>query len=253
MEMEKNEDLYCKRLIELANLSFQRGICTYTDFLNLNEINLFFTIKSELPSVHTKFFGGYSDAERKILCFYEENSYSEPEFPIDCIHIEPRNTKFSESLDHRDFLGALTHLGIKRSKLGDILIDENQSYVFCDNKISRFIVDNLFMIKHTNVTCEIIDFNNMNYTPRFVTITGTVPSIRLDAVLSVAFKASRSSLNSFIHSKKVYVNSRLILSCSYLLKEGDVVSLKGYGKFLFKEINNQTKKGRFFITLLKYA
>lgn len=253
MKKEKDEDLLCKRLMELANVTFQKGICTYTDFLNLNEINLFFNIKSKMPPVDTMLFGGYNDAERKVLCFYEENSYIKLKYPIDCIHIKPKSAKFSEHLNHRDFLGALIHLGINRSKLGDIIIEENQGYLFCNSKISQFIVDNLSIIKHTNVTCEVIDFMDIDYTPRYITMTGTVPSIRLDAILSVAFKTSRNSLSGSIHSGKVYVNSKLVLSSSYVLKEGDIVSYKGYGKFLFKKINKQTKKGRIFITLLKYT
>lgn len=253
MQLDRQDDLFCKRLLELANISYQKGICTYTDFLNLNDINLFLNIRSELPPIQTILFGGYQDSERKILCFYDESSFSKPEFPIDCIYIKPIHSKFSDNLNHRDFLGALTHLGLDRSKLGDILIDENQCYLFCNNRISQFIADQLNMIKHTNVSCEIVDFKEVNYTPNFVTITGTVPSIRLDAILSVAFKTSRSSLSGLISGGKVYVNSKLVLSNSYMLKEGDVVSLRGHGKFLFKEINNQTKKGRFYITLLKYA
>lgn len=253
MELKKDEDLFCKRLKELANISFHKSICTYSDFLNLNEISLFYNIKSEFPRIQTALYGGYTDSERKIICFYDEHSFSKPDFPIDCINIKPIHAKFSDDLTHRDFLGALTHLGLDRSKLGDILIDQNQCNLFCNNRISQFIIDNLFIIKHTNVSCEIVDFKDTNYAPKFISITGTVASVRLDAILSVALKTSRSSLSGLITGGKVYVNSKLILSGSYVLKEGDIVSVRGHGKFIYKEVNNQTKKGRFYITLLKYA
>lgn len=253
MQLMKEEDLFCKRLVELSQVSYHKGICTFSEFLNLNEINLFYNIKAQLSPVQTNLYGGYTDGERKIICFYNEDLYPRPDFPIDCIHIKPIHCKFSDDLTHRDFLGALTHLGLDRSKLGDILIVNNESYLFCNHRISQFIVDNLCMIKHTNVTCEIVDFKNTNYTPKYIAISGTVPSLRLDAILTVAFKTSRSSLSSLIAGGKVYVNSKLILSNSYILKEGDIISVRGYGKFIYKETNNQTKKGRFYITLLKYA
>lgn len=253
MQIKKEEELFCKRLLELAGAAYQKGICTYSDFLNLNEINLFYYMKSELPPIQTDLFGGHPEAERQVICFYNKDSFSKPEYPIQCIHIKPLNQKFSDVLTHRDFLGALIHLGIDRSKLGDILIKENECYLFSNNRISEFIVDNLVKIKHTNISCDIVNLIEVDYTPKYIEMTGTVASLRLDAILSLAFKSSRSSIIGLIEGGKVFVNSRLILSNSHILKEDDIVSVRGYGKFIYKETYNKTKKGRFLVTLLKYS
>lgn len=249
----KEEVMIGNRIKELAMISGNKGICTYTDFLNMNEISLFHQMLNELPKVDYQLYGGYVDAERKILCFYNEDSYKEPEFQISCVKILPSNKKFSDNLTHRDFLGAVLHLGIDRSKIGDILIKENEGFLFCNSRISAFIIDNLEKIKHTTICCEIVQVSDIDIKPTLKDITKSVNSLRLDAVLSAAFNASRSSLTGLIVGGKVFVNSKLTISNSYLLKENDVVSVRGLGKFIYKETLNQTKKGRYYILLQKYV
>ncbi|BCN31195.1 YlmH family RNA-binding protein [Anaeromicropila herbilytica] len=252
MRIEKEEVLFEKRIKELAQSAYNRGICTYTDFLNINEISLFYRYISYLPKISYQLYGGYEDAERRILCFYSDDSYLLPEFPIHCIRILPLNQKFSDVLSHRDFLGAVLNLGIERSKIGDILIKENEGYLFCNNKISSFIIDNLNKVKHTTIRCELANILEFEVKPTLKEITGTVSSLRIDSILSVALNTSRSSITSLIVGGKVFVNSRLTISNSYQLKENDIVSVRGYGKFIYQETVTQTKKGRFYIRLQKY-
>lgn len=251
--MTKEEQLFCKRLKDLARSAFDKGICTYTDFLNLNELSLFFQIEKDLPPIIKELSGGYMEAERKIICFYNEDSFQKPEYPIQCLQIRPINAKFSDNLTHRDFLGAILNLGIERSKIGDIIIENNVGYIFCERKIANFIVESLVKIKHTNIECIYFDYTLAGVTPHFETLNGTVSSLRLDSVLAVAFHSSRSSLSGLIAGGKVFVNGRLILSNSYMLKEDDIISVRGYGKFIYKETRTKTKKGRFSISLLKYC
>lgn len=88
--------------------------------------------------------------------------------------------------------------------------------------------------------------------PRLEEIRGSVASCRLDSVLAVAFQGSRSKLAGLIEGKKVFVNSRLAESASYMLKQEDVVSVRGYGKFIYKEVVGTTKKGREYVSIMKY-
>ena len=239
-------------LKELAFNTYNKGFSTYSDFLNLNELNLLLSIKKELPLVELDFYGGYDEAERKMVCFHTLDEDYDREFPIHCIHITPRNVKFSDTLTHRDYLGALLNLGIERYTIGDIIIKNKESYVFCNNKMCDYIVQNLTRIKHTDVRCTQEEQSILNISPQFQEIRGTVASVRLDAILTLAFNGSRSSLSNLIPAGKVFVNSRLIESNSYTLKEGDVISVRGYGKFIYQEQQNQTKKGRYFVVIMKY-
>lgn len=254
--MDKDEQILRRRLSDLANTAFNRGISIFSDFLNLNEQNIFFSMKNDLPMTKYFAYGGFTDTERKILCFCGDDTIMSPEdvqFPIACIRVVPLNKKFSDVLTHRDFLGAVMNLGIDRSKVGDILILENEGYLFCSLSISEFIVDQLVKVKHTMVSCSVIDKNDFTYQPKYKEITGTVSSVRLDSILSVAFHSSRSSLTGLIAGGKVFVNSKEVLSNSYPLKENDIISVRGLGKFVFSGTSYQTKKGRYSVTILLYS
>lgn len=256
INQEKEEQILRKRLLDLANTSNHRGICVFSDFLNLNEQNIFFSLKNELPRIKYFTYGGFSDAERKILCFCGDEQISEADeidFPIACIQVKPLNQKFSDALNHRDFLGAVLNLGLDRSKIGDILIEENQGYLFVHTSISQFITDQLIKVKHTMVVSNKIEQKDFNYQPKYTEIVGTVSSVRLDSILSVAFKSSRSSLTGLIEGGKVFVGGKQILSNSYTLKENDIVSVRGMGKFIFAGTSYQTKKGRYSVKILLYS
>jgi len=254
--MDKEEQLLRRRLLDLANTSYYKGICVFSDFLNLNEQSIFHSMKNELPAIQYDLYGGFPDAERKTIAFCGYAPGIEQEdipYPITCIRIRPRNKRFSDSLSHRDFLGAVLNLGIDRSKLGDILMEENAGYLFCTSSIHAFITEQLIKVKHTMVTAEVIEPGEFHYEPKRKEIVGTVSSARLDSILSVAFKRSRSSMTGLIEGGKVYVNSREVLSNSYVLKEQDVVSVRGYGKFIYAGTSYQTKKGRYSVKVLLYT
>ncbi len=252
MNHDKEQQILQKRFMDLARAAENKGICTYTDFLTLNETSIFFCIKNDIPNVNYDLFGGYNGAERKVLCFYGKNSVKAFSDYITCIRIVPLNKKFSDNLNHRDFLGALMNLGIDRSKIGDILVREKEGFVFCETAISRFIMDNLDKVKHTNVICSIMDKDAPEIQPEFQEIRGTISSARLDSVIALAFGSSRNSILGLISGGKVFVNGKLEESNSYILKEDEAVSVRGLGKFIYKGVQNQTKKGRYFVVLLKY-
>ncbi|MDF2541973.1 MAG: hypothetical protein K0S47_1691 [Herbinix sp.] len=254
--MDKDEQILRKRYQDLATAADQRGICVFTDFLNLNEQNIFYSMKHELSMIKYFTYGGYSQAERKILCFcgdYDISDETDVDYPIRCVKIIPTNKKFSDTLTHRDFLGAILNLGLDRSKIGDILINENEGYLFCSTSISSFIADNLNKVKHTVVSCSLIEAQDFDYRPNVKELTGTVSSVRLDSILSVAFQTSRSSLIGLIEGGKVFVNGKEVISNSYTLKEQDIVSVRGMGKFIYQGTSKVTKKGRIGVKISLYV
>lgn len=253
--MLKEEQLLQRRFHDLAHAAERKTIPLFTDFLNLHEQDLFLRMKNQLPGIKYFSSGGYDKAERKMLCFCGNQDIEDKAgiaYPIACLHITPINHKFSDSLTHRDILGAVLNLGIDRSKVGDILLDSNEAYLFCHSTIQGFITDELSRIKHTSVKTSIIERQDFVYKPNLKEITGTVTSVRLDSILAIAFKGSRSSLSGLIAGGKVFVNSKSILSNSHILKENDIVSVRGYGKFIYGGTTNQTKKGRYSVKILLY-
>lgn len=130
------EEQFEKRLIDLANQARMKNIIIYSNFLNLNELHIFHSNLQKFSFVKWKIFGGYEFAERQIVafipdafCLYREED--QIPFPIATLEIKPCNLKFSDPLTHRDYLGAVLNLGIDRSQIGDILVEEGRALLFC--------------------------------------------------------------------------------------------------------------------------
>lgn len=259
-----NQDIISKRLNDLANTAYIRDIPTFTDFLDLSQQAQYIQyIKSDkMPPVKTSLSGGLvfvnnsqdgeDFLERKIACFYPSNISYDVAFPISIVGITPVNMKFSDELTHRDFLGSLMNLGIERHLMGDILVRDNKAYIFVLEKMAPFICENLTKIKHTTISASILSTYDFDYTPSYLGEKGSVASERVDAVIAFAFKMSRNDAALLISAGKVFINSREISNKSYVLKYGDIVSVRGKGRFIFDEIVSTTKKGRYFIKIRKY-
>jgi len=251
--MGKEDDMFKKRLIELSNYAYSHNRIVFSDFMNLNELNILYTIPKNLFSAGYETYGGYELSERQMAAFLPDAFSYDYRYPVKVIKISPANRKFAESLSHRDYLGALMNLGIDRCKLGDILVDEDSALLFAAEGIAGYIAENLSQVRHTIVTTEIKDTADISYTPRYETVKGTVSSIRLDTVLAAAYPLSRSKLSVFIESGKVFINGKLITGNGHSVKEGDVISVRGLGRIVYEGIISETKKGRYLISLRKYS
>lgn len=239
--MTEDINIIKKRFKELSIRSENRGTYFYSDFLNLYEQTVLFDeIKRDV-----KLYGGFPEAERKIACFGNENEFGYPANPpITIICIEPLSKKFSDDLTHRDFLGSLIGLGIKRETLGDIIITENVGYVFCLDNVAQFIIDNLFKVKHTSVSCSVCSELPENALPKPKEEVVIVSSLRLDVGISAIYNISRSKSSALVDGEKVFINGKLINSSSKNIELGDTVSVRGYGRFRYVDILGDTRKGR---------
>lgn len=242
-----NEDLLLKkRLTELSHRAYERGYATFSEFLNQDEISQLLATKTDIKPL---LYGGYDNSERCIACFSEGEIW---EYPISCIRIKPLQQKFADKLNHRDFLGSLMNLGINRNTLGDIRISDNVGYLFCLDSISEYIVDNLTRIKHTSVECEIT-----NELPEFINQMPDieemiVSSARADTVVASVFKLSRNSTSLLFNQEKVFINSRVAQKESTILKDNDIISVRGYGKFIFDSEIRKTKKDKIVVGIRIY-
>lgn len=194
------------------------------------------------------FWGGFEDCERKVLGVFPEWEEAEEEkFPISVIKFIPG---FTKKLSHRDYLGTIMSLGIDRAKIGDILVEENAAYVFAYSDIAEYIADNIAKIANTGVKSELlsgdgIDIPKKNY--KFAEVV--CASLRLDAVIAGALNISRNVSMQLIGAGKVKLNYREANQSSKILKEGDLVSVRGYGRFFLEEEGELTRKGRLHITV----
>lgn len=247
------EEQFVRRIRELAKQSYDRGQYTYTGFLNEAELSDVYQIEREISYAGFTLFGGTVNSTRKMVQFgtKETIGYTE-EFPITCIIIEPVSKKFGEELSHRDYLGALMNLGIDRTTIGGIYVKDKTGFLFCHTKIADYIVTNLNRIKHTSVTCKVTDTIPEAVTPAYEEVTVLVSSPRQDGIIAKLLNLSRSDVVEKFRMQQVFINGRLSENNSGQLKCGDVVSVRGAGKFVYQGIECETKKGKYRVKVSWY-
>lgn len=249
-----DEILLKRRYTELAERAYSQGKYTNTPFLNLAELDVLENISTSFQHIPYLLWGGAKACERKVAQFGSEELFGyacTP--PIACVQISPVNKKFADDLTHRDFLGAIMNLGIERETLGDIRVSENSAYVFCLDHIAPIIISDLSRVKHTTVKCELIADveNQVAYNREPVTLQ--VASERLDAVISALYKLSRSDSQLLFQSGRIFVNDKNRTNGNSSPQAGDVVSVRGYGKFIYSGVQGSTRKGKHIITVERYV
>lgn len=248
------EILLQRKLLDAANKSYHSSIYTYTNFLSINELAVYHSMKSKLSFVHSETFGGSGACERQIVQFgsEEELGYA-GSYPITLLHVEPLTPKFAESLNHRDYLGALMNLGIQRELIGDIIVNEKDAYIFCVNHIADYIISNLSSVKHTHMkvsVCDDITPDSISYNLSDIELIAA--SARIDAVVASIAKISRSQCNELFTAKKIYLNGLCMENKSCQLKQGDILVIRGIGKFIYDGCGSETRKGRVYVKLRRY-
>lgn len=256
------KEIILSRALDKKQSAYDASMITNTNFLSIDERNEIITIERALSSsVRTYYFGGYEDAERTVAvfvpAFYEAGediakffSENESDNPISLIKLT--KDRFS-SLSHRDYLGSLMGLGLKREVLGDIIVTEDGCYIFCLKSIAKYICENLSKAGRGAVECKICGINELpkseeNYEEVFLSIA----SLRLDNIVSASFNLSRTLAVEAINKGIVFVNSVRAVKSDMLVKENDKVVLRGKGKIILSEIIGQNKKGRMHINIKKY-
>ena len=248
----KDRQFLINRISDLANRAYYKNITTHTVFLNLYEQTIFQSISTSLR-VSYKILGGYDYAERKLVCFFSCNfeDINEADF-MDLLHISNKNPKFSQSLSHRDYLGAIMNIGIERHTIGDICVIGHEAYVYVLKNASNIILDNLTDVKRNKVSVSKTDFKAIDFSSNIEEKIINIASNRLDSVLSSVYNISRAKANLLIDADKVFINSKLINTHSHVLKPEDIVSVRGLGRFIYSDIEKISKKGRLVVKIRQY-
>ena len=251
--MTKEEQQLEKHFLDLARTAYQREIMTFSDFLNLNELNILHRTPKDQFKARFETYGGYELAERQMVAFLPDALCYEWSYPFVCIHAVPQYPKYAEKLTHRDVLGALMHLGLDRSKIGDIVVLENDIYIFCSETISDFIMDQFTQIRHTMIRSSVIeDVSTLKVHPVFEEHDDMVASNRIDAIIARAYHLSRSEAAAYLTAEKVFINGRCITNCNQSCDNGDIVSVRQKGRFVFETDQSLSKKGKLRVRFMIY-
>ncbi len=238
------------KVLNKAESALKHYTLVYTDFLDPYELSLCTCALNKVLRVKYNAEGGYKNSERKLLVIYPEDFWDAYEIN-DIIDVLSINGSFSKGeLTHRDFLGSLLGLGIKREKIGDILIDDGRANVILSKEISEYIRFNLKKVSKFNVSVGEASFEDLEkHEEQFKWIHATAAALRLDIILGIGFGKSRSSITKFINNDRVKVNWKPINQPSYMIAEGDIISFRGRGRIILENIKEKTKNGRYKVVV----
>lgn len=229
---------------------------TSTHFLDLRQRTLVANLWREIgrgqKEVSLEFFGGYDEAERVVAFFLPSYGSLDDARQELCV-IRAKAPAHGRQLTHRDYLGSLTGLGLKREVIGDILVDGNQADIIVLREIADFLLLNYDKAGRTTLTLEVVDLDGL-HVPEVKTqmVKDTVASLRLDNLVASAFNLSRAKAAEAIKSGIVFVNSMQVEKVDAPVAQGDKLVLRGKGKAYLRVVGNRTRKDRIFIEIEKY-
>ena len=248
--MEPQEKLLIARAADALERSGRFYNLNAVGFLNPHEAAL---IKREVhgtPDVRCEFFGGYEEAERRM--FFSYPVFSEPDFGefITAVRLTGRDIS---SLSHRDFLGSLMGLGIKRENVGDIVPCGDECLIFLKPKMAEYLTLNLTKIGRCGINAKVCGLGGISLPKRETeSKAASVSSLRLDCIVAAAVNMSRSRAAELIKAESVSLNFEPALSVSKAVESGDVISVRKHGRFRLAEIKGRTRKGRISVIIEKY-
>lgn len=242
------ERIFISHIDDMLKICEKTGTARFSSFLSEAESALVRRYLEYCAADNYMLYGGYENAQRVILgVFPQYEEPSEEAFPIQAVCFVSRMA----DLSHRDYLGAIMSLGITRSLVGDIICGE-KTYAMLAPAAADMAVIQITKIGRAGVRCTLSQGEKIVRNDSFARISATVASLRLDCILSSAVKVSRDKAAQLIRSGMVSVNHTAAVSVSEQLKEGDVLSVRGHGRFVIGNIGDRTKKDRIHITINKY-
>ena len=247
------DKLLLAKVWDKINAGVQRNIMASTGFLTPRELQMCRYLFGDLPGLTA--FGGYDGAERQLLVYLPDyldgSALQEEDGPVNCIH---GTFHESETVSHRDLLGALMGAGIGRETVGDILVGNGCCDFFVTAEIAAYVEQNFDSAGRTRLRLERIGLAEVSV-PEAETkeIKDTLASLRLDSVISSGFRIGRSSASDYVSAGRVAIDGLPCEKPDKAITEGTTISVRGLGKIKLTTVNGQTKKGRISVVIHRYV
>lgn len=244
----KEDKVLLSKADDVVFLSSTRRKPCFMGFLNEREA---YIIKNHLNLSETNitFYGGYDNASRTILCSYFDDIDND-DFPIKPVYFIFRSC---DVLSHRDFLGALINLGIERSCLGDILVNNGCAVVFVKSDVHDYVVSQVSKIGRVGVKIVNSKPKNLEIKQDFEDLQLLVSSMRLDVIVASITNLSRQRTSEMILSGKVFCNYVQTQNVSHKVIDNDIISIRGYGKYIIEGQIGLSKKGRIKLSIKHFS
>ncbi len=259
---KKTEDkLLISKFFDKIELSNKTNKIETTDFLNEVEQNILKKIIKMANISNCKFYGGIKNADRKAAIIYPNKMidiFEKDNFNYDTIFsafriLIPENE--NNNYNHSIYLGGIIKLGIKREKIGDIVVYDNGADIIVKKEVEKFLFLNLKTLTRFKST-EILSIKLneiVNKEKSFEDLKIVSSSLRLDSIVSELAKTSRNKANDILFQERVLVNYEVETKSTKQIKEKDIITIRGKGKFIIYEIIGNTKRGNFIINIKKYV
>lgn len=235
------------------NAGIRKNIPASTPFLAPRELEMARLLLGEPEGLYR--FGGYGEAERKMIVYLpeylEEASLMDEDSPVVCL----RATFFQgDSLSHRDFLGALMGAGVARETVGDICVGKGTCDFFVTREVAPYLLQSFDSAGRTRFRLEQIALREAQIPePEVKIIKDTLASLRLDGVISAGFRVGRSAAAEYVNAGRAAINGLPCTKSDKAVSEGDKISVRGMGKIRLAQVNGQTKKGRISVIIERYV
>lgn len=259
-DYKKQEDKMClAQVLDKIEISKVKGRIDSTDFLDMYQVSLVESFLKKNKIEQYKLFGGYEDSERKILITYPE-SYTEEmvqknyEKFLRVVRIELPEEEHGKYA-HRNYLGVIVKLGLKREKVGDILVANEGADIVVVSDFAEVLEKELpSLTRFENSKISITEISNLKKKEiKIENIEIIVPSLRLDNIVSDLARTSRSKASQIIAQERVFINGKNETKVSKQVKLGDIITIRGKGRFIIKDFKGTTRSGRTVVLIEKYV
>lgn len=244
----EDEALLRRRLAELAQRAERIGVSTFSEFLTPAQAPFAIGAAKE-AGVSLRLFGGYEDAERQMACFTPPDGWAD-DYPIAALML---TWPHQHAPTHRDLLGSVMGLGIRRGLVGDIVVEADRAYLFAEAAMAQHIASVLSGAGRVHLQVALLEELPVPVPPEGKPVRDTVSSPRLDAVVAGGFSISRSKAADLINAGHVKLRHIPCLRTDAHVGEGDVISVRGFGRLQLCEIGQPTRKGRYPLSMLRFG
>jgi len=258
---ENEEDkLLISKLLDKIECVEKKNTVKNTTFLDIRQRGILERVLKELKYKNYVIYGGYENSERTMIIIYPEkleSVFENNQFDFNNIMQVFRITLPNEirgKYSHRDYLGAIIKVGIRREKIGDILCDIDGADIIADKEIVPYLdISMRELTRFSKSSFSIQNMQNVNVSPINIELINIIiPSMRVDCIVSEIIKTSRSKAIEIIDSERVFVNNELVSKNAKVLKANDIITVRGKGRFKINKILNNTKKGNLVLEVGKY-
>ena len=233
----------------LQSISFVENRNTVTKFLtNFEQIVLSQIVAYNYSDFKVEFFGGFDDAERKKAKIIS-NEYYDVDYDIVCLKAK-FNNKFNR-VEHRNILGAVHNLGINFNRFGDIIVLENEVYIFVDEEIADYIAMEFTKAGRVNLNFERVDLSDVTIEKKYEDFEIVSSSFRIDSIVAKITNKSRSKIKEFLEQDFIKLNHVILRNGEKTCTTDDIISIRKYGRFVVKGYTQNKKSLKYRITISK--